>query len=230
MHFLGLAGMPRRIPDFPDMYWSWNYISSVGSLVSVFGVFIFFYILFDAFFGNSLFFQVKNNYYIMILNNNLLSSNKSSFSKNSYVMLKYNFFNNYITDSLYSSFDKVIFSFLLKDFIKYNLIIKNDLSIKEVVLYDLTKLGLSKYFYLDNNFVLRIELFSILNYLIFGWTSLLVVFLYTSNIIGYKLVKINFLNIIINKFIFKKMALQLFYFIRYSLLIEKTKIYFSKCS
>jgi hypothetical protein len=104
----------------------------------------------------------------MILNNNLLSYNKASFSKNSYVMLKYNFFNNYITDSLYSSFDKVIFSFLIKDFIKYNLIIKNDLSIKEVVLYDLTKLGLSKYFYLDNNFVLRIELFSILNYLIFG--------------------------------------------------------------
>jgi heme/copper-type cytochrome/quinol oxidase subunit 1 len=47
MHFLGLAGMPRRIPDFPDMYWSWNYISSVGSLVSVFGVLVFFWMLID---------------------------------------------------------------------------------------------------------------------------------------------------------------------------------------
>jgi cytochrome c oxidase subunit 1 len=46
-HFLGLAGMPRRIPDYPDAFEGWNYISSIGSMISVVATFLFLYILYD---------------------------------------------------------------------------------------------------------------------------------------------------------------------------------------
>ncbi len=48
-HFLGLAGMPRRIPDYPDQYAFWNKISSYGAYLSYFASLLFIYIIFDAF-------------------------------------------------------------------------------------------------------------------------------------------------------------------------------------
>lgn len=46
MHFLGLAGMPRRIPDFPDAYSGWNAVASLGSYISFFSAILFFYIVY----------------------------------------------------------------------------------------------------------------------------------------------------------------------------------------
>jgi len=46
MHFLGLAGMPRRIPDYPDAFAGWNAIASFGSYLSALSALFFFYIVY----------------------------------------------------------------------------------------------------------------------------------------------------------------------------------------
>ena len=46
-HFLGLRGMPRRIPDYPDAFEGWNYVSSIGSLISVAATLVFLYLIYD---------------------------------------------------------------------------------------------------------------------------------------------------------------------------------------
>jgi len=48
MHFLGLAGMPRRIPDYADAYSAFNTVASFGSLLSVISALLFFYIAYNA--------------------------------------------------------------------------------------------------------------------------------------------------------------------------------------
>jgi cytochrome c oxidase subunit I len=48
-HFLGLAGMPRRYIDYPEVYAGWNQISSWGSYLSAVGVLIFLYGVFQAY-------------------------------------------------------------------------------------------------------------------------------------------------------------------------------------
>ena len=51
MHFLGISGMPRRIPDYPDAFAGWNYISSYGSMVSLVSAGVFVYIVYDLLAG-----------------------------------------------------------------------------------------------------------------------------------------------------------------------------------
>ena len=48
MHFLGLAGMPRRIPDYPDAYAGWNLIASYGSYISFASTLFFVVIVFHT--------------------------------------------------------------------------------------------------------------------------------------------------------------------------------------
>lgn len=48
IHFLGLAGIPRRYRDYPDTFYSWNLLASLGSLISLISVLFFILILWES--------------------------------------------------------------------------------------------------------------------------------------------------------------------------------------
>jgi cytochrome c oxidase subunit 1 len=47
-HFLGLAGLPRRIPDYPDAFFTWNMVSSIGSVMSFISFIFFIFLVWEA--------------------------------------------------------------------------------------------------------------------------------------------------------------------------------------
>jgi len=49
MHFLGLNGMPRRVPDYPTVFIGWNKLCSYGSFISSFSVLFFLFIIIESF-------------------------------------------------------------------------------------------------------------------------------------------------------------------------------------
>jgi cytochrome c oxidase subunit 1 len=49
MHFSGLAGMPRRIADYPDAYAGWNLVSSLGAYISFSAALFFLYVVYVTF-------------------------------------------------------------------------------------------------------------------------------------------------------------------------------------
>lgn len=198
MHFLGLAGMPRRIPDFPDMYWSWNYISSVGSLVSVFGVLVFFWLIADLYLVNSLFFQVRNNYYVIILNSWFIrKTSYFSFTKNTYVFSKYNFFTIYNKGYLF--LDRFVLSMFVETTNKINSFIDTT---------DTTSLQTMKSIFSSHSSLPEVFKFASYNlflntvvFIIQGWVSIFMAFFVSKNnglnfmkLYFYYLITINFLK------------------------------------
>ena len=51
MHLLGLAGLPRRIPDYPEGYAGWNFIMTFGSLLTALSLLIFFLVVISSIFS-----------------------------------------------------------------------------------------------------------------------------------------------------------------------------------
>ena len=49
MHFLGLAGMPRRYPDYPAAFQGWNEVASLGAFISGASVLVFLFVVFKTF-------------------------------------------------------------------------------------------------------------------------------------------------------------------------------------
>jgi cytochrome c oxidase subunit 1 len=47
-HFVGLAGMPRRIPDYATQFTDWNMVSSIGAFIFGFSQLLFVYVIWDA--------------------------------------------------------------------------------------------------------------------------------------------------------------------------------------
>ncbi len=47
-HFLGLAGMPRRVPDYPAAFAGWNMVSSIGAYISYAAALFFIFVVFHT--------------------------------------------------------------------------------------------------------------------------------------------------------------------------------------
>jgi cytochrome c oxidase subunit I len=60
MHFLGLQGMPRRYPDYPDAFAGWNFVASIGSYIGGISVLIFFYVAWKTYTSGR---KVEANYW-----------------------------------------------------------------------------------------------------------------------------------------------------------------------
>nr|YP_009525780.1 cytochrome c oxidase subunit I [Idioscopus clypealis]AXS67647.1 cytochrome c oxidase subunit I [Idioscopus clypealis] len=60
-HYLGLSGMPRRYSDYPDIFMSWNVLSSLGSLISMISIMFMMFIIWESMISKRVSLYSNNN-------------------------------------------------------------------------------------------------------------------------------------------------------------------------
>nr|YP_010610452.1 cytochrome c oxidase subunit I [Opimothrips tubulatus]WAO28719.1 cytochrome c oxidase subunit I [Opimothrips tubulatus] len=64
-HFLGLMGMPRRYSDYPFLFFFWNKMSSIGSIMTLLSTLFFFFIVWESLISQrNIIFLINNKSFI----------------------------------------------------------------------------------------------------------------------------------------------------------------------
>ena len=172
MHFLGLSGMPRRIPDYPDAYADWNIIATFGSCISLTSLGFFFVIVWKLFTEGSALSKIDKFFtYVSSTDASIFSI----YSKKVVVESK----SLSLAFSSKISAESVFFSYIRSESIKWELAFSNKGDSKMDYLLtvieswyepSVSKLGLSFYNSLFKDFNLGISKLISLNHLANSWS------------------------------------------------------------
>ena len=120
MHYLGLAGMPRRIPDYPIVFSKWNFFATVGSTISIASM-IFFIILISYYLFNDVKFE-KNLKIVNKIQERVIKV-KLNINKIKLNIIIFNFINNILFNL--KKIKIKVFCFIKYIFVPFNISIYN---------------------------------------------------------------------------------------------------------